>query len=439
MSTSAPASGQQQHRQIERRVGRCRRRRLRQERARLRRRPPRRRSPPASPPRRTGAPRAGRDRCIASAASASSKLAELALSSIGTARPEDSRSVHVVLSSHLPVMDYKATLNLPETDFPMKADLAKREPELLARWAEGELYDAHPRRPPRRAALRAPRRAALRQRQHPLRPHPQQDPQGHRLQVPHDGRPLRRVQAGLGLPRPAHRARGAARARRQDRQACRRSRSASACHDYAHEVGRHPARRVQAARRVRHLGRSVPDASTRRTKRRSCASSPSFARKGLLVPGEEAGALVHVGQDGARRGGDRVRRGARLAVDLRQVRDPVGGRASSRSSGRPRRGRCRPTSRSPTTRRSSYVTVRASGERYIVAEELADTFVEACELDRRRARASRSPSRASRSLDAARHPFIDRALAASCPPTTSRSSRAPASCTPRPATAPTTT
>jgi isoleucyl-tRNA synthetase len=37
-------------------------------------------------------------------------------------------------------MDYKATLNLPETAFPMKADLAKREPEILARWAESKLY-----------------------------------------------------------------------------------------------------------------------------------------------------------------------------------------------------------------------------------------------------------------------------------------------------------
>jgi isoleucyl-tRNA synthetase len=35
--------------------------------------------------------------------------------------------------------DYKATLNLPKTDFPMKADLARREPEQLARWQAMEL------------------------------------------------------------------------------------------------------------------------------------------------------------------------------------------------------------------------------------------------------------------------------------------------------------
>jgi isoleucyl-tRNA synthetase len=35
---------------------------------------------------------------------------------------------------------YKATLNLPETDFPMRGNLAKREPELLAQWQEMGLY-----------------------------------------------------------------------------------------------------------------------------------------------------------------------------------------------------------------------------------------------------------------------------------------------------------
>lgn len=36
--------------------------------------------------------------------------------------------------------DYKDTLNLPKTDFPMKADLHKREPEMLARWQKMNLY-----------------------------------------------------------------------------------------------------------------------------------------------------------------------------------------------------------------------------------------------------------------------------------------------------------
>ena len=36
--------------------------------------------------------------------------------------------------------DYKATLNLPKTAFPMKASLANREPEFLKRWQEMDLY-----------------------------------------------------------------------------------------------------------------------------------------------------------------------------------------------------------------------------------------------------------------------------------------------------------
>ena len=37
-------------------------------------------------------------------------------------------------------MEYKQTIHLPQTDFPMKADLAKREPGLLARWQKDDLY-----------------------------------------------------------------------------------------------------------------------------------------------------------------------------------------------------------------------------------------------------------------------------------------------------------
>ncbi|HNV46359.1 MAG TPA: isoleucine--tRNA ligase [Spirochaetota bacterium] len=39
-------------------------------------------------------------------------------------------------------MDYSKTINLPETDFPMKANLAQREPEMLKRWEAAGLYTA---------------------------------------------------------------------------------------------------------------------------------------------------------------------------------------------------------------------------------------------------------------------------------------------------------
>src|SRR3954452_20174958 len=38
--------------------------------------------------------------------------------------------------------NYKDTLNLPRTDFPMKANLAQREPQLLRKWQETDLYRA---------------------------------------------------------------------------------------------------------------------------------------------------------------------------------------------------------------------------------------------------------------------------------------------------------
>ncbi|MEN8261355.1 MAG: class I tRNA ligase family protein, partial [Pseudomonadota bacterium] len=37
-------------------------------------------------------------------------------------------------------MDYKKTLNLPRTDFPMKGNLARREPQRLEIWKKSGLY-----------------------------------------------------------------------------------------------------------------------------------------------------------------------------------------------------------------------------------------------------------------------------------------------------------
>ena len=40
----------------------------------------------------------------------------------------------------LPDVDLKKTVNLPRTDFSMKANLPVAEPKLLARWEEMDLY-----------------------------------------------------------------------------------------------------------------------------------------------------------------------------------------------------------------------------------------------------------------------------------------------------------
>jgi len=39
------------------------------------------------------------------------------------------------------VAEYKDTLNLPRTEFPMRAALAQREPDMLADWESRDLYD----------------------------------------------------------------------------------------------------------------------------------------------------------------------------------------------------------------------------------------------------------------------------------------------------------
>ena len=39
-------------------------------------------------------------------------------------------------------LDYKATLNLPQTEFPMRANLSEREPEMLRRWDTMHLYQS---------------------------------------------------------------------------------------------------------------------------------------------------------------------------------------------------------------------------------------------------------------------------------------------------------
>ena len=38
-------------------------------------------------------------------------------------------------------LDLKATINLPKTAFPMKANLPQNEPKILARWEEEWIYD----------------------------------------------------------------------------------------------------------------------------------------------------------------------------------------------------------------------------------------------------------------------------------------------------------
>ena len=56
--------------------------------------------------------------------------------------------------------DWKDTLNLPRTGFPMKANLPTTEPEALARWAAMDLYGKIRAKRAGRAEVRPPRRPA---------------------------------------------------------------------------------------------------------------------------------------------------------------------------------------------------------------------------------------------------------------------------------------
>ncbi|OWK25004.1 hypothetical protein AJ87_15660 [Rhizobium yanglingense] len=81
-------------------------------------------------------------------------------------------------------IDYSKTLYLPETDFPMRAGLPQKEPEIVARWQQMGLYRKL-RDPLPDARSSSSMTARPMQRQHPYRPRAEQDPQGrHQPLVP---------------------------------------------------------------------------------------------------------------------------------------------------------------------------------------------------------------------------------------------------------------
>ncbi len=84
--------------------------------------------------------------------------------------------------------DYRETLFLPDTPFPMKAGLPQKEPERVKHWAEIGLYELLRDDARRAAEIRAARRPALRERRHPYRARGKQDPEGLRRPHPADGR-----------------------------------------------------------------------------------------------------------------------------------------------------------------------------------------------------------------------------------------------------------
>ena len=152
--------------------------------------------------------------------------------------------------------EWKDTVNLPRTDFPMKANLPTSEPETLARWAADGPLREDSRARAGRAEVRAARRSAVRQRQHPHGHGAEQDPQGARRQVALDGR-LRRA-----VRRRATTATACRSSCKVDRELGPKKREMSvadfcrACRAYAERFIGTMTRAVPAARDPRHVGRS---------------------------------------------------------------------------------------------------------------------------------------------------------------------------------------
>ena len=219
--------------------------------------------------------------------------------------------------------DYRATLNLPDTPFPMRGDLPKREPGWIKEWTDQGLYkrlrDArvgrprfvlHDGPPYANGALHVGHAANKILKEH--------DRQGTPA-----GRHGRALHARLGLPRPADRERDREDLRPQP--AARRGAGQGA--RLRHRTDRPADGRFQARRRAGRLGPSVSHDGLRQRGERD--PRPEAAHRARLrVPRPEAGLLVFRLPFVAGRIRDRIRR---QEVADRRRRLP-GGRA--RQAGR---------------------------------------------------------------------------------------------------------
>ena len=166
--------------------------------------------------------------------------------------------------------DYKSTINLPNTGFPMKADLANREPRMLAAWERDGLYEKIRLAAKGPAVIHSHRWPAVREWHHPPGSCGQQDSQGHHRQVAHLGWLRCPLCAGLGLSWAADRDAGRENAwprRTEDRcqNVSRRLPGIRA------QTGRCAAQRFQALRGSRRLGSALLDHDAALSRPNSCA------------------------------------------------------------------------------------------------------------------------------------------------------------------------
>ena len=177
---------------------------------------------------------------------------------------------------------------------------------MLERWEAMDIYGRIRAGRGQAPAVDPPRRPALRQRPHPHGHRAQQDPQGLRRQVALHARAQRGLRAGLGLPRPAHRAPGGQGARARHRAHRRAPRDGPAREDP-------PLPRVRARSSSTSSARSSSGSASSATgSTRTSRWSPAYQaddrarvrplrRARRRLQGPQARALVHALQDGAGR------------------------------------------------------------------------------------------------------------------------------------------
>ena len=182
---------------------------------------------------------------------------------------------------------YKDTMNLPQTDFPMRGNLPASEPERLRKWEGEHLYEQYPGQEQGRQALRAARRPALCQRPYPHRALLQQDPEGLRGEVPCPARLLHPLRARLGLPWPAHRAHGGEEPGPREDGPDRPAYVAPPVPRVGPDLRGRAARGLQAPGRQRRLGASLPHVLRRTTRPATSRSSRSCIWTGQVYRGRK--------------------------------------------------------------------------------------------------------------------------------------------------------
>ena len=179
-------------------------------------------------------------------------------------------------------MDYSKTVNLPKTDFPMKADLPNREPGSRSSGKSIEIYEKIAGARRAQGHVRPPRRPALLQRRHPHGPRAEQ--------VLKDFIVRYKAMSGYRTPYvPGWDNHGlpieqkVAEEFRKKHESPTQARDAQGLPRLRREVGRYPARAVQAARDHGRLGPPVSHDEPRIRGRRSSRSSASLPSRATSI------------------------------------------------------------------------------------------------------------------------------------------------------------